>query len=73
MTPLDYLMVCLVFAMSFWPDMRVGEVALGVLAAKMIVMFLAIELMLHSFAERLIQFGLVSLWIMLILGLRAWL
>ncbi|MCP9451552.1 MAG: undecaprenyl/decaprenyl-phosphate alpha-N-acetylglucosaminyl 1-phosphate transferase [Nitrospira sp.] len=73
MTPLDYLMVCLVFALSFWPDIRVGNVALGVLAAKMIVMFLAIELMLHSFAERLIQFGLVSLWVMLILGLRAWL
>jgi UDP-GlcNAc:undecaprenyl-phosphate GlcNAc-1-phosphate transferase len=73
MTPLDYLMVCLVFALSFWPDIRVGDVALGVLAAKMIVMFLAIELMLHSFAERMIQFGLVSLWVMLILGLRAWL
>lgn len=73
MTPLDYLMVCLVFVLSFWPDIRVGDVALGVLAAKMIVMFLAIELMLHSFAERLIHFGLVSLWVMLVLGLRAWL
>ncbi|MCP9440085.1 MAG: undecaprenyl/decaprenyl-phosphate alpha-N-acetylglucosaminyl 1-phosphate transferase [Nitrospira sp.] len=73
MTPLDYLMVCVVAAMSFWPDMRVGDVVLGILAAKMIVMFLAIELMLHTFAERLMQFGLISVGIMLILGLRAWL
>ena len=71
-TPLDYLMVCLALAISFLPDMRVGEVPLGVLTAKMLVMFLAVELILHSFAERLMQFGLVSLWVLFMLGLRAW-
>jgi UDP-GlcNAc:undecaprenyl-phosphate GlcNAc-1-phosphate transferase len=72
-TPLDYLMVCLAVAISFLPEMRVGDIVLGVLTAKMIVMFLAFELMLHSFAERVTQFGLVSLWVFLILGLKAWL
>jgi UDP-GlcNAc:undecaprenyl-phosphate GlcNAc-1-phosphate transferase len=71
-TPLDYLMVCLAVAMSFLPEMRVGDIVLGVLTAKMIVIFLAFELMLHSLAERVTQFGLVSLWVFLILGLKAW-
>jgi UDP-GlcNAc:undecaprenyl-phosphate GlcNAc-1-phosphate transferase len=71
-TPLDYLMVCLALAISLLPEMRVGDIVLSVLTAKMIVMFLAFELLLHSFAERVTQFGLVSLWVFLILGLKAW-
>lgn len=71
-TPLDYLMVFLAFTIPFLPEMRVGEINLSVLTAKMIVMFLAFELMLHVLAERLTQFGLVSLWVLLMLGLRAW-
>jgi UDP-GlcNAc:undecaprenyl-phosphate GlcNAc-1-phosphate transferase len=73
MTPLDYLMVFLACAVPFLPEMRIGDINLSILTAKMIVMFLAFELMLHSFAERLMQFGLVSMWVLLILGLRAWL
>lgn len=72
-TPLDYLMMFLAFAIPFLPEMRIGDINLSILTAKMIVMFLAFELMLHSFAERLMQFGLVSLWVLLILGLRVWL
>ena len=72
-TPLDYLMVCLAFAIPFLPEMRVGDINLSILTAKMIVMFLAFELMLDAFAERLMQFGFVSLWVLFILGLRAWL
>lgn len=71
-TPLDYLMVLLAFAIPFLPEMRVGEINLSILTAKMIVMFLAFELMLHALAERLAQFGLVSLWVLFMLGLRAW-
>jgi UDP-GlcNAc:undecaprenyl-phosphate GlcNAc-1-phosphate transferase len=71
-TPLDYLMVFLAFAIPFLPEMRVGDINLSVLTAKMIVMFLAFELMLHTLDKRLTQFGLVSLWVFLILGLRAW-
>lgn len=71
-TPLDYLMVFLAFSIPFLPEMRVGDINLSLLTAKMIVMFLAIELMLQVLAERLAQFGLVSLWVLLVLGLRAW-
>ena len=71
-TPLDYLMVFLAFAIPFLPEMRIGDINLSILTAKMIVMFLAFELLLHSFAERLMQFGLVSSWVLLMLGIRAW-
>ncbi|MDX2253046.1 MAG: MraY family glycosyltransferase [Nitrospira sp.] len=71
-TPLDYLLVFLAFAIPFLPEMRVGEINISILTAKMIVMFLAFELMLHALAERLPQFGLVSLWVLFMLGLRAW-
>src|SRR5262245_24860116 len=71
-TPLDHLMVFLAFAIPFLPEMRVGEINLSVLTAKMIVMFLGFELMLHALSERLIQFGLVSLWVLFMVGLRAW-
>ncbi|ALA61135.1 glycosyltransferase family 4 protein [Nitrospira moscoviensis] len=71
-TPLDYLMVFLAFTIPFLPEMRVGDINLSVLTAKMIVMFLAFELMLHVLGERLTQFGVVSLWVLVMLGLRAW-
>jgi UDP-GlcNAc:undecaprenyl-phosphate GlcNAc-1-phosphate transferase len=71
-TPLDYLMVFLAFVIPFLPEMRVGDINLSVLSAKMIVMFLAFELLLDVLAERLVQFGLVSLWVLFIIGIRAW-
>ena len=71
-TPLDYLMVFLALAIPFLPEMHVGDINLSVLTAKMIVMFLGLELMLHTLDKRVTQFGLVSLWVFLILGLRAW-
>lgn len=71
-TPLDYLMVSLALVIPFLPEMRVGDINLSVLTAKMIVMFLAFELLLDVLAERLMQFGMVSLWVLFILGVRAW-
>jgi UDP-GlcNAc:undecaprenyl-phosphate GlcNAc-1-phosphate transferase len=71
-TPLDYLMVFLAFVIPFLPEMRVGDINLSVLSAKMIVMFLAFELLLDVLTERLVQFGLVSLWVLFIIGIRAW-
>jgi UDP-GlcNAc:undecaprenyl-phosphate GlcNAc-1-phosphate transferase len=72
MTPLDYLMVFLALAIPFLPEMRIGEINLGLLTAKLIVLFFAFELMLQAFSERLTQLGLVSLWVLLGLGIRAW-
>ena len=71
-TPLDYLMVFLAFTIPFLPEMRVGDINLSVLTAKLIVMFLAFELLLHTLSERVRQFGLVSLWVLFMLGMRVW-
>jgi len=46
---------------------------LSILAAKLIVLYFSFELLLHTFTDRIKQLGLVSLWILLGLGVRAWL
>jgi len=72
-TPLDYLMVFFALVMPLLPEMRADMPTLSVLAAKLIVLYFSFELLLHTFVDRVKQFGLVSLWILLGLGLRAWL
>lgn len=71
-TPLDYLIIFLAFAIPFLPDIRVEEISISLLTAKLIVMFFAFELLLDTFSERLKPFGFVSLWVLLVLGFRAW-
>jgi UDP-GlcNAc:undecaprenyl-phosphate/decaprenyl-phosphate GlcNAc-1-phosphate transferase len=71
-TPLDYLMAFLAFTIPFLPEMRIGEINLSILTAKMIVIFLAFELMLHALNDRLTQLGLMSLWVLIMIGIRAW-
>ena len=69
-TPLDYLMVCLAVIFPLLPEVRTDISALGLLAAKLIVLFFAFELLLHAFSDRVKQLGLVSLWILFGLGIR---
>jgi UDP-GlcNAc:undecaprenyl-phosphate GlcNAc-1-phosphate transferase len=71
-TPLDYLIIFLAFVIPFLPEIRVEEINISLLTAKMVVMFFAFELLLHTFAERLKPFGFVLLWVLLGLGVRAW-
>ncbi|MDN5940385.1 MAG: undecaprenyl/decaprenyl-phosphate alpha-N-acetylglucosaminyl 1-phosphate transferase [Nitrospira sp.] len=71
-TPLDYLIVFIAFAIPFLPEIRVEEINIGLLTAKLIVLFFAFELLLDTFSERLKPFGFVSLWVLLGLGFRAW-
>jgi UDP-GlcNAc:undecaprenyl-phosphate GlcNAc-1-phosphate transferase len=71
-TPLDYLIVFLALAIPFLPEIRVEEINISLLTAKLIVLFFAFELLLHTFAERLKPFGFVLLWVLLGLGFRAW-
>ena len=59
-------------AIPFLPEIRVEEINISLLTAKLIVMFFAFELLLHTFAERLKPFEFVSLWVLLGLGFRAW-
>jgi len=72
-TPLDYLMVFFALVVPLLPEMRADMPTLSVLAAKLIVLYFSFELLLHTFVDRVKQFGLVSLWILLGLGVRAWL
>jgi UDP-GlcNAc:undecaprenyl-phosphate GlcNAc-1-phosphate transferase len=72
-TPLDYLMVCLALIFPFLPEVSMDTSAFGLFAAKLIVLFFSFELLLHAFADRVKQLGLVSLWILFGLGIRVWL
>ena len=72
-TPLDYLMVFFALIVPLLPEMRADMPTLSILAAKLIVLYFSFELILHTFNDRMKQFGLVSLWILLGLGIRAWL
>ena len=72
-TPLDYLMVFFALVVPLLPEMRADMPTLSILAAKLIVLYFSFELLLHTFVDRMKQFGFVSLWILLGLGLRAWL
>ncbi len=72
-TPLDYLMVFFALIVPLLPEMRADMPTLSILAAKLIVLYFSFELLLHTFTDRVKQLGLVSLWILLGLGVRAWL
>ena len=72
-TPLDYLMVFLAVIFPFLPEVSTDISALGLFAARLIVLFFAFELLLHAFSDRVKQLGLVSLWILFGLGIRRWL
>jgi UDP-GlcNAc:undecaprenyl-phosphate GlcNAc-1-phosphate transferase len=72
-TPLDYLMVCLAVIFPLFPEVRADISAFGLFSAKLIVLFFSFELLLHAFADRVRQLGLVSLWVLFGLGIRIWL
>ncbi len=72
-TPLDYLMVFFALIVPLLPEMRADMPTLSILAAKLIVLYFSFELLLHTFTGWVKQFGLVSLWVLLGLGARAWL
>jgi UDP-GlcNAc:undecaprenyl-phosphate/decaprenyl-phosphate GlcNAc-1-phosphate transferase len=69
-TPLDYLMVFLAVTFPLLPGVSADIAHLGMFAAKLVVLFFSFELLLHAFAARVRQLGLVSLWILFGLGIR---
>lgn len=69
-TPLDYLMVFLAVSFPLLPEVSTDVAHLGLFAAKLMVLFFSFELLLHAFANRVRQLGLVSLWILFGLGIR---
>ena len=72
-TPLDYLMVFFALIIPLLPEMRTDMPTLSILAGKLIVLYFSFELLLHTFTDRVTQLGLVSLWVLFGLGVRAWL
>jgi UDP-GlcNAc:undecaprenyl-phosphate GlcNAc-1-phosphate transferase len=71
-TPLDYLMVFFALIVPLLPEMRADMPTLSILAAKLIVLYFSFELLLHSFTDRVKQLGVVSLWVLFGLGVKAW-
>jgi UDP-GlcNAc:undecaprenyl-phosphate GlcNAc-1-phosphate transferase len=71
-TPLDYLMVFLALIIPILPEMRIGDIPVSVLTAKLLVLFFSFELLIHAYSHRVRQLGLVSLWLFLGLAIRGW-
>lgn len=71
-TPLDHLIGLLAVAMPFLPEMTIGDVSVGPLMAKAVVLFFAFELLLYLRSSAAIRLGLVSLVILAGIMWRAW-
>jgi len=71
-TPLDSLIALLAAAMPFLPEMSIGNVSIGLLMAKSIVLFFAFELLLYLRSSAAIRLGVVSLVILSGIMWRAW-
>ena len=71
-TPLDYLMVFLAVMVPARPEMQIGDIHVSFLTAKLIVLFFSFELLMHVFSQRLTQLGLVALWLLCGIAVRAW-
>ena len=71
-TPLDFLVLLVAMIIPSLSDMRLGEILLGLLVLKLVVLFFAYELLLVKLSNRLNLLGMVVLWSLMILGVRAW-
>ncbi len=71
-TPLDHLIGFLAVAMPFLPEMTIGDLSVGPLMAKAVVLFFAFELLLYLRSSAAIRLGLVSLVILTGIMWRAW-
>ncbi|MGB3942967.1 MAG: MraY family glycosyltransferase, partial [Candidatus Manganitrophaceae bacterium] len=71
-TPLDYLVLFIGLVIPVLPEIRIAEISVGLLAAKILILFFAYELLLSRRSGRLLPLGAVALWDLLALGLRAW-
>jgi UDP-GlcNAc:undecaprenyl-phosphate GlcNAc-1-phosphate transferase len=71
-TPLDFLVLLVAMIVPSLSEMRLGEIPLGLLVLKLVVLFFAYELILVKLSNRLVPLGMVVLWALMILGVRAW-
>ena len=71
-TPLDFLVLLVAIIVPSLSELRLGEIPLGLLVMKLVVLFFAYELVLVKLSNRLVPLGMVVLWALMILGVRAW-
>jgi UDP-GlcNAc:undecaprenyl-phosphate GlcNAc-1-phosphate transferase len=71
-TPLDYLMIFLALILPILPGMHIGDLTISILTAKLLVLFFSFELLLHLYAHRVVQLGLIALWMLFGLTIRGW-
>jgi UDP-GlcNAc:undecaprenyl-phosphate GlcNAc-1-phosphate transferase len=71
-TPLDYLVVFLALIIPILPEMHIGDLAISILTAKLLVLYFSFELLLHLYAHRVMQLGLIALWVLVGLAIRGW-
>ncbi len=71
-TPLDYLIILVAGVMPFLPGMTVGDVPMGLLTAKLIVLFFSFELLLNLRSSAVVRLGVVSLVMLAGVMVRAW-
>jgi len=71
-TPLDSLIALLAVAMPFLPEMLIGDVSVGPLTAKSVVLFFAFELLLYMRSSAVFRLGMVSLAMLSGIMWRAW-
>ena len=71
-TPLDYLIVLLAGVMPFLPEVTVGDVSVGGLTAKLIVLFFAFELLLYMRDSAVPRLGWLALAMLGGVMLRVW-
>ncbi len=72
-TPLDWLMILLVATVMSVADLTIGETRLAPVLARMMVLFFAYEVLLQTRRKDLSRWRWLSLWLLVGLGVRAWL
>lgn len=72
-TPLDWLMIIVVAAAMSLVDMTIGDTRLAPVLARMLVLFFAYEVLLQTRRVMLARWRWLSLWMLVGLGIRAWL
>ena len=71
-TPLDYLILAIVLILSIVMKIEIGGMMLGLLAGKLILFFYACEILLIRHSDRLAILSGISVWTLVVLGLRGW-
>ncbi len=71
-TSLDYPIIIVILLLSTLLKINVGGIEIGSLAAKLIILFMAYELILHRIATRIYRFGYLLIAVLVLLVANQW-